>query len=267
MSSMDDVDESENGSRTDWWREPDAAEAHRKYLRMHASDTNRSKLAITERLLSSYDWRGRTVLEYGCGGGYFTVWMARRGAEVHAIEANPCAIGAVEFYARQEGVADRVHVVRGNAEIDTVDGQYDFIFAKDLIEHLEDDGPFFRRLAAQLKPGGHTYLATQNDHSLNFLFEGTYERLYRGNRRWYGWDRTHHRFYNAPALERRLRAVGITPERWGSSYLVPWRFVTKRLLGRPRPWAGWAAVDRRLGTMVPFARWGWSIMVVARRDG
>ena len=40
----------------------------------------------------------------------------------------------------------------GNAEKDTVEGQYDFIFAKDLVEHLEDDGPFFRRLARQLKP-------------------------------------------------------------------------------------------------------------------
>jgi 2-polyprenyl-6-hydroxyphenyl methylase/3-demethylubiquinone-9 3-methyltransferase len=263
---MDDTELSDNGLGTDWWREPDPERAHEKYLRMHASATNRSKLLITERLLSQCDWRGRRVLEYGCGGGYFTIWMAERGAEVHAIETNPCAIGAVEFYARRAGVSDRVHVIRGDAERDTIAGEYDFIFAKDLVEHLQDDRPFFQRLAQQLKVGGHTYIATQNDHSLNFLVEGAYERLFRGNKAWYGWDRTHCRFYNAPLLAERLKEVGIMPERWGSSYLVPWRFATKRLLGSPRPWSGWTTLDQTLGTTRPFAKLGWSIMVVGRKS-
>ena len=142
------------------------------------------------------------MLEYGCGGGYFTIWMAKRGAHVTAIERNPNAIRGVNFYAAKEGVADRVRVVEGDAEQDTIAGQYDFIFAKDLVEHLEDDSPFFRRLGTQLRRGGRTYLATQNDHSLNYLLEGSYERLYRGNAQWYGWDRTHRRFYNAPRLAR-----------------------------------------------------------------
>src|SRR5215831_5084116 len=208
---MDDL-EPNGSSRTAWWLEADPAEAHAKYLAMHASETNRSKIAITERLLGAYDFAGKSVLEYGCGGGYFTVWLAKRGATVHAIEMNPNAIGAVEYFAAKEGVTDRVRVVHGNAEQDTVDGQYDFIFAKDLIEHLVDDRPFFRRLGDQLRPGGLTYLATQNDHSLNYLLEGTYERLYRGNKAWYGWDRTHHRFYDARSLTRRMSEVGIRPE-------------------------------------------------------
>src|SRR5262249_5826007 len=109
---------------------------------MHASETNRAKIAITERRLAPYDLAGKPGLEYGGGGGYFTVWMAKRGATVHAIEMNDNAIGALRFYAAKEGVADRVHVVRGNAEQDTIDGRYDFVFAKDLIEHLADDQPF-----------------------------------------------------------------------------------------------------------------------------
>jgi 2-polyprenyl-6-hydroxyphenyl methylase/3-demethylubiquinone-9 3-methyltransferase len=250
-----------------WWAEADPRRAHEKYLRMHASETNRAKIAVTERLLGRFDWAGRSVLEYGCGGGYFTIWMARHGARVTAIEMNPNAIGAVRFYAEREGVGDRVQVTQGNAERDTSDGEYDFIFAKDLIEHLEDDGPFFRRLGEQLRPGGGTYLATQNDHSLNYLLEGTYERVYRGNKSWYGWDRTHCRFYNAPVLAGRMRAVGIVPECWGSSYLFPWRFVTKRLTGKARPSALWTRLDQTLGTVPPFARLGWSIMVVGRKAG
>ena len=262
---MDDFETVGRTNGTPWWQDPDPRGAHLKYLQAHRSDTNRSKIAITERLLRTFDFRDKTVLEYGCGGGYFTVWMAKHGATVIAIEMNDNCIGAVNFYAAQEGVADRVRVVQGNAERDTVDGRYDFVFAKDLIEHLDDDGPFFRRLGEQLKPGGGTYLATQNDHSLNFMIEGSYERLYCGNKAWYGWDRTHRRFYNAPILARQMRDVGIVPEQWGSSYLFPWRFVTKRLTGKPRPSPLWARLDHTFGTKSPFAKWGWSIMVVGRK--
>ena len=262
---MDDVDLPTKGQGKGWWEEPDPKAAHEKYLKMHASETNRSKLAITERLMNRVDWNGKSVLEYGCGGGYFTVWMAKQGAHVTAIEMSACAIGAVNYYAAREGVADRVRVVSGNAETDTVDGEYDFIFAKDLVEHLEDDGPFFRRLAHQLRPGGKTYIATQNDHSLNYLLEGTYERMYRGNTRWCGWDRTHKRFYNAPMLAARMRDVGIVPECWGSSYLVPWRFLSRRLTGKTRSWRGWQALDRAVGTTQPFSKLGWSIMVLGQK--
>jgi len=264
---MDDIEATAHTNGRAWWEDTDPRGAHLKYMQAHRSDTNRSKIAITERLLGDYDFTGKAVLEYGCGGGYFTIWMAKRGAAVTAIEMNSRVIGAVNYYAKLEGVADRVHVTQGNAERDTVDGQYDFILAKDLIEHLDDDGPFFRRLGAQLKPGGYTYLATQNDHSLNYLLEGGYERYYRGNTNWYGWDRTHRRFYNAPMLARHMHAVGIAPERWGSSYLVPWRMITKRLTGKVRPSRLWTRLDEMLGTKPPFARWGWSIMVLGRKVG
>jgi 2-polyprenyl-6-hydroxyphenyl methylase/3-demethylubiquinone-9 3-methyltransferase len=261
---MDEIDALDAGG-TAWWRDPDPESAHAKYLRMHSSDTNRSKNAVTERMLAAHDWRGRSVLEYGCGGGYFSVWLAQRGATVHALDMNPNAVGAARFYAAKANVADRLNVALGNAEDDEIGGPYDFIFAKDVIEHLDDDRPFLHRLGRQLAAGGHAYIATQNDHSLNYLVEGGYERFWLGNRSWYGWDRTHRRFYNAPMLARLLREVGLEPVRWGSTYLIPWRFVTKRLTGKPRPWRGWASLDRALGTTAPFSRWGWSLAVIARK--
>jgi 2-polyprenyl-6-hydroxyphenyl methylase/3-demethylubiquinone-9 3-methyltransferase len=262
---MDDVDVLDVKDRIAWWRDPCAESAHAKYLRMHSSDTNRSKIAITERLLDGFDWDGRRVLEYGCGGGYFTVWMAKRGARVHATDMNPNAIAAARFFADKEGLGDRVHIDLANADTDAVDGIYDFVFAKDVVEHLDDDRAFFRRVGTQLTPGGGVYIATQNDHCLNYLIEGSYERFVRGNRQWFGWDKTHRRFYNAPLLTRRLREAGIEPVRWGSSYLFPWRFITKRLTGTQRPWRGWTVLDQGLGTMRPFSRWGWSIAVIGRK--
>ena len=74
---MDDVDVLPKGAEKGWWEEPDPKRAHEKYLAMHNSPTNRAKLAITTRLMQRLDWSGKSVLEYGCGGGYFTVWMAK----------------------------------------------------------------------------------------------------------------------------------------------------------------------------------------------
>ncbi len=262
--TMDDVDALDAGGIV-WWREPDPERAHAKYMRMHGSDTNRSKNAVTERMLAAFEWRGRSVLEYGCGGGYFSVWLATRGATVHALDMNPNAVGAAKYYARKANVSDRLRVELGNAEEDTVGGRYDFVFAKDVIEHLDDDRPFMRRLARQLNAGGYAYVATQNDHSLNYLIEGTFERYWHGNKHWYGWDKTHRRFYNAPMLARLLREVGLEPTSWGSTYLLPWRFVTRRLTGKPRPWRGWTALDQALGTVAPFSRWGWSLAVIGQK--
>src|SRR6059036_903644 len=59
--SMDDFD----GSDHPWWEESDPERAHQKYLGVHGSDTNRSKIAITERLLGGYNFAGKSVLEYG----------------------------------------------------------------------------------------------------------------------------------------------------------------------------------------------------------
>ncbi len=248
-----------------WWQDTNPESAHSKYLAMHASETNRAKNGVVEQMLSRLDWKGKSVLEFGCGGGHFTIWMARQGAMVHAVEHNPNAIAIVELAARKAGVSDRVKVIRGDANNETVAGHYDFIFAKDLIEHLEDDGSFLKGLADQLRPGGRVFIGTQNDHCLNYLLEGSFERFVRGNRDWRGWDSTHYRFYNAATLKQKLRAVGIKTERYGSSYLLPWRFLTRRLTGRVRPWSGYTRLDLILGTLPPFSRLGWSIMVLGRK--
>src|SRR5215831_11496734 len=185
---MDETDVLDAKGSIAWWRDPNPESAHAKYLKMHGSDTNRSKIAISERLLGHYDWFDKSVLEYGCGGGYFTIWMAKHGARVRAVDMNPHAVAAARFFADKEGVRDRVEITLANADTDTVPGEYDFVFAKDVVEHLDDDRAFFRRIGAQLRPGGGVYIATQNNHCLNYLIEGSYERFVRGNRSWLGWD-------------------------------------------------------------------------------
>ncbi len=254
-------------SREDaWWEDEDPASGHRRYLQMYASPTNRSKAAVIEKLLSEYPWQDVRVLEYGCGGGEFTLWMARRGAEVWAVDRNVHALAILSHASREAGLQDRIHPCEGHAEDLEIDGEFDFVFAKDLLEHLSADQAFLDRVASQTRPGGHLFLATQNDRSLNYWTEGLFQRRILGRRDWRGWNREHLRFYNAALLTVKMKRSGFSPERWGSSYLIPWRFLTRRLTGRARTWAGWQWLDRCLGTLWPWNRMGWSILVVGRRS-
>jgi len=254
-------------SRADaWWEDPDPASGDRRYRQMYSSPTNLAKAAVIEKLLSAYNWRGQRVLEYGCGGGQFTLWMAAQGAEVWAVDRNPHALAILGHAAARENLGERVHLCQGDAESLKIEGRFDFVFAKDLLEHLVEDQAFLERVALQLRPGGHIFLATQNDHSLNYWTEGFFQRHIRGQAEWMGWNREHLRFYNARTLTEKLRRAGFSPERWGASYLVPWRFLTRRLTGKLRPWSGWQWLDRTLGTHGPWSRWGWSILVIGRRS-
>ena len=255
-------------SRTDaWWEDQDPASGHQRYLQMYSSPTNRSKAAVIERLLSRYQWRGLRVLEYGCGGGQFTLWMAEHGAEVWAVDRNARALAILDHAAREASLEDRIHLCEGNAEDLDMEGEFDFVFAKDILEHLHEDQAFLQRVAGQTRVGGRLFLATQNDRSLNYWTEGFFHRRLRGRRDWCGWNREHLRFYNADTLGSKMRSAGFVPESWGGSYLVPWRFLSRRLTGRVRPWSGWQRLDRTLGTLWPWNRLGWSILVVGRRTG
>src|SRR5688500_8222674 len=183
--AMDDVDALDAGGIA-WWLDPEPESSHAKYMRMHGSATNRSKNAVTERMLAAFQWQGKSVLEYGCGGGYFSVWLAMRGATVHALDMNPNAVGAAQFYARKANVSDRLQVMLGNAETDDIVGKINFIFAKEVVEDLDDDRSFILRLARERLLGCHAYIAHQYDYSLDYLIVGCYERFWRVNRRWFG---------------------------------------------------------------------------------
>lgn len=56
------------------------------------------------------------------------------------------------------------------------DASVDFLFALELVEHLENPRHFFREVARTTKPGGYAFVSTPNNHSLSskltFLLRG-----------------------------------------------------------------------------------------------
>jgi len=83
-------------------------------------------------------WRGREVLEIGCGIGTDTVNFARHGAEVTAVDLSPKSLEIARQRVEVYGVADRVRLFGGSAEelASFVPRQtYDLIYSFGVIHH------------------------------------------------------------------------------------------------------------------------------------
>jgi len=98
------------------------------------------------------DVRGKRVLDCGCGHGMAAVVLARRGADVTAIDLSPGYVREAEERAAANGV--RVACRTADAEdLPFPDGAFDAVWGNAILHHL-DLGRAGRELRRVLRPGG-----------------------------------------------------------------------------------------------------------------
>jgi len=114
----------------------------------------RDSLALMKRwLLESAP--GGSVLDYCCGNGEESVFVAKQGARsVVGIDISPVSIENCQMLAGREGVADRVAFRVMDAEaLEFRDNSFDLIMEYGVLHHLELDRAM-AELGRVLKPGG-----------------------------------------------------------------------------------------------------------------
>ncbi|MEU1018311.1 methyltransferase domain-containing protein [Streptomyces sp. NPDC005898] len=95
------------------------------------------------------------ALDLGCGGGGDTVWLARQGWHVTAVDVSAVAVQRLEALAGALGLADRVVAERHDLQETFPRGAFDLISAHYLQTPLELDRATVLRTAAQaLRAGG-----------------------------------------------------------------------------------------------------------------
>ena len=125
---------------------------------LSAYDTGRRVEVLVDEFLPASAVAGKTVLDVGCGLGFFSERLANRGAVVTACDLGP---GLVERTRQRAGcravVADALELTR-----DFGLDRFDVVVSSECIEHTPDPDRALRQMMAVLRPGGYLSVSTPN---------------------------------------------------------------------------------------------------------
>lgn len=127
------------------------------------------KLHHLLRLIDFEGWRGRDVLDAGCGAGVEVVRFARGGARVTGLDLAATAVALTRQNLDQQGL--RARLVVGDAEaLPFPDAAFDFVYAHGVMQYTTSDARLIREAHRVLRPGGLAMFQAYNRHSwLNAL--------------------------------------------------------------------------------------------------
>ena len=100
---------------------------------------------------------GQTVLEVGCGPGFFTVPAARivgDGGAVVALDVNPVAVEHIRRKIQQAGVANAKVILANAAQTDLPGRSFDLVFVFGFARAAGGMTAIWPELHRLLKPGG-----------------------------------------------------------------------------------------------------------------
>jgi SAM-dependent methyltransferase len=122
------------------------------------SPAGRLRWARRVKMLSSHLKPGMTVLELGCGAGYFTQELARSGADIVAIDVSPELLEI----ARANCSAPNVRYQIQNAHaLGYAEAVFDSVVGSSVLHHLEIEEAL-REIYRVLKPMGTIYFTEPN---------------------------------------------------------------------------------------------------------
>lgn len=110
-----------------------------------------ARLAYFDPLVG--DWRGRSVLDLGCGGGFMSEALAQRGAAVVGVDPSEPAIAIARKHAEATGLAIEYRVGAGES-LPVASGSADIVVCVDVLEHVRDLDAVLDEVRRVLKPGG-----------------------------------------------------------------------------------------------------------------
>ncbi|NYZ17908.1 class I SAM-dependent methyltransferase [Azospirillum sp. RWY-5-1] len=119
-------------------------------------------------------WKGKRVLEVGCGIGTDTTNFARAGAQVTAVDLSAESMAVAKRRVEVFGLADRVRFFNGNAEeLDRLlpaGETYDLIYSFGVLHHTPHPDQAFAKLRSFLAPGGELRVMVYNKFSWKVLW-------------------------------------------------------------------------------------------------
>lgn len=141
--------------------------------------------------------KGARILDLGCGAGFNSFELARRGHRVTGVDIHKDFVTYANAYARKHQLPARF--LCNDITKPLRAGHFDVVLISEVIEHMKNPLPVFQNIARSLKRGGYLVLTVPN-HSLVGEFTEFLWSLFAK----YNWVEEHNFYY---CNSRRLRAV------------------------------------------------------------
>jgi len=127
------------------------------------------KLYYLPRLVKFSAYKGKSVLEVGCGAGIDMVRFAHGGAKVTGIDLSKTAIDlACKNFEQSELNAD-LRVMNGEC-MQFADNTFDVVYAHGVLQYTVDSAKMIDEIHRVLRPGGEAILMVYNKYSwLNLM--------------------------------------------------------------------------------------------------
>lgn len=112
---------------------------------------------------------GRRVLDVGCGGGLLAEGMARRGAQVTALDLAPAALDVARLHALESGLEIDYRNTSAEHMAAESPGAFDVVTCLEMLEHVPDPAMTVAALAKLVRPGGHVICSTIDRGPRSFM--------------------------------------------------------------------------------------------------
>ena len=130
----------------------------------------RKLLENPDKILGPFVKEGMTVLEPGCGMGYFTLPLARMvgpQGRVIAVEIQQKMLSVLDRRARKAGLLDRIEFRQTGDDtlgVEDLLGEVDFATALHVVHEVPDQASFFKEVWQTLKPEGKLLMVEPKGH-------------------------------------------------------------------------------------------------------
>lgn len=107
---------------------------------------------------------GQTVLELGAGDGFTTLRLARRGAQVIAVELAGAGLRAIVARATEKGLTAKIAPLRADAQrLPLATASVDLVYGENFLMYV-DPAAIGREVARVLRPGGRAVFLEPTAH-------------------------------------------------------------------------------------------------------